>query len=56
MNESDLGKFYANSLTNVVDTFKSIITGLIKDDHTRMKRVIYSKNNEGKLNNFFFTE
>jgi hypothetical protein len=46
------------SLTSVIAIFKSVITTLLRTSTTRMRRVIFSKNNEGKQffysNNFKF--
>jgi hypothetical protein len=37
-------------LNGIVSIFKSIITGLLRTSMTRLRRVIFSKNDEGNSN------
>lgn len=50
MIDSDLHAQDLNCLSSVIKVIKSVTTNLIKGDHTQIRRVIFSKNNQGKIN------
>lgn len=47
MNESYLNTNETNSISVIISIIKSIVTNLIKNGHTQIKRVIFSKNHQG---------